>query len=142
MLMKKLSFNKPLLVSLITAFLFLQWSSTHIHLASEHEHDSGQHQHQVTTHQHQLTSHHTDAIDIASDTLSHADNHKVVDLEYVCTQFHGKQGKLFTVIPSTLWNVLERKISSKSVVTSYQQGNYQNYHQYTSIRLRAPPLAS
>ena len=142
MLMKKLSFNKPLLVSLITAFLFLQWSSTHIHLAGEHQHDSGQHQHQVTTHQHQLNSHHIDAIDIASDTLSHADNHKVVDLEYVCTQFHGKQGKLFTVIPSTLWNVLERKISFKSVVASYQQGNYQSYHQYTSIRLRAPPLTS
>ena len=140
--MKKLSFNKALLVSLITAFLFLQWSSTHIHLAGEHEHDSSQHQHQVTTHQHQLTSHHTDAIDIASNTLSHADNHKIVDLEYICTQFHGKQGKLFTVIPSTLWNVLERKISSKNVVTSYRQGNYQNYHQYTSIRLRAPPLAS
>ncbi len=140
--MKKLNFNKPLLVSLITAFLFLQWSATHIHLASEHEHDSGQHQHQVTTHQHQLTSHHIDTIDIASDTLSHADNHKVVALEYVCAQFHGTQGELFTVIPSTSWNVLERKISSKTVVASYQQDIYQNYHQYTSIRLRAPPITS
>ena len=140
--MRKLSFNKPLLVSLITVFLFLQWSSTHIHLAGEHEHNSDQHQHQVTTHQHQLTSHHIDAIDIASDTLSHADNHKVVDLEYVCTQFHSKQGKLFTVIPSTLWNILERKISSNSVVASYRHSRYQSYHQYTSIRLRAPPLSS
>ena len=140
--MKKLNFNKPLLVSLITAFLFLQWSATHIHLAGEHEHDRGQHQHQVTTHQHQLTSHHVNTIDIASDTLSHADNHKVVELEYLCTQFHGSQEELFTVIPSTSWNVLEWEISSKTVVASYQQNIYQNNHQHTSIRLRAPPIAS
>jgi len=140
--MKKLNFNKPLLVILITAFLFLQWSATHIHLAGEHEHDRGQHQHQVTTHQHQLTSHHINIIDIASDTLSHADNHKVVELEYVCTQFQGTQGELFTVIPSTSWNALEREISSKTVVAYYQQNIYKNNHQYTSIRLRAPPITS
>jgi len=142
MLMIKLSFNKPLLVSLITAFLFLQWSSTHIHLTAEHEHDSGKHQHQATTHQHQLTSHHIDAIDIASNTLSHADSHKVVELEHVCTQFHGKLCEQFTAIPPASWTVFEQKISSKSVVTSYQQNIYQTYHQYTAIRLRAPPLVS
>ena len=142
MLMKKLSFNKPLLFSLITALLFLQWSATHIHLAGEHEHDSGQHQHEVTTHQHQLVSHQADVIDVASVTLSHADSHKVVELEHVCTQFHGKLGQLFTVITSDSWDVLERNVSSKSVVISSQQNIYQTYHQYTSIRLRAPPLVS
>ena len=142
MLMNKLSFNKPLLFSLITAILFLQWSSTHIHLAGEHEHDSGEHQHEVTTHQHQLVSHHADVIDVASVKLSHADSHKVVEVEHLCTQFHGKLGQLFTAVPSDSWNVLERKISSKNVVTSYQQNIYQTYHQYTSIRLRAPPLVS
>ena len=140
--MNKLSLNKPLLFSLITAILFLQWSSTHIHLAGEHEHDSDQHQHEVTTHQHQLVSHHADVIDAASVTLSHADSHKVVELEHICTQFHGNLGQLFTAIPSNSWDVLERQISSKSVVTSYQHNVYQNYHQYTSIRLRAPPLIS
>ena len=139
MLMKKLSFNKPLLFSLITALFFLQWSATHIHLAGEHEHDSGQHQHEVTTHQHQLVSHHADVID--SITLSHADSHKVVELEHVCTQFHGKLGQLFAVFASNSWDVLERKVTSKSVVKSYQQNVYQTYHQYTSIRLRAPPVA-
>jgi len=139
MLMNKLSFNKPLLFSLITALLFLQWSSTHIHLAGEHDHDSGQHQHKVTTHQHQLVSHHADVIDVASVTLSHADSHKVVELEHVCTQFHGKLGHLFTAIPSNSWDILERKLSSKSEVTFYQQNVYQTYHQYSSIRLRAPP---
>lgn len=142
MLMKKLSSNKPLLFSLITALLFLQWSATHIHLAGEHEHDGGQHQHQVTSHQHQLVSHHADVIDVASVTLSHADSHKVVELEHVCTQFHGKLGELYAAVPFTSWAVLEQKISSKSAVTSYHQDIYQPYHQYTSIRLRAPPVVS
>lgn len=140
--MKKLTFNKLLLFSLITAFILLQWSATHIHLAGEHEHDSGKHEHQVTTHQHQLVSHHADVIDVANVTLSHADSHKVVDLEHVCTQFHGKLGELYTAIPSTSWAVFKQKTLSESVVTSYHQDIYQTYHQYTSIQLRAPPIVS
>jgi len=140
--MKKLSLNKSLLFSLITALLFLQWSATHIHLASEHEHDSGQHQHEVITHQHQLVSHHTDVIDVNSVTLSHDNSHKVIELEHLCTQFHGKLGHLFTIITSDTWSVLEREVSSKTVGISYQQNIYQTFHQYTSIRLRAPPLVS
>ena len=140
MLMKKLSSNKLLLFSLITALLLLQWSATHIHLASEH--DSAHHQHEITTHQHHLVSHHTNVIDVASVTLSDADSHKIVELEHVCTQFHGKLGQLITVIASGSWDVLERNVSSKSLITSYQQNIYQTYHQYTSIRLRAPPLVS
>ena len=140
--MKKLSFNKPLLFSLITAFIFLQWSATHIHLAGEHEHDSGQHQHEVTSHQHQLVSHHADVIDVASTTLAHSDSHKVVELEHFCTQFHGKLGDIYSAIPFTSWAVFEQKILSKSAVTHYQQNVYQSYYQYTSIRLRAPPIVS
>ena len=135
MLMKNLSFNKPLLYSLITAFIFLQWSATHIHLAGEHEHDRGKHQHQ-------LVSHHHDVIDVSSVTLSHAESHKVVELEHICTQFHGKLSELYTAIPSTSWVVFEQKTLSESAVTSYEQDVSQTYHQYTSIRLRAPPIAS
>lgn len=144
MLMRKLCFNKPLLFSLITAFLFLQWSATHIHLAGEHEHDGGQHQHTVTAHQHQLASYHADTIDVADDTLSHIDSNKVVELEleHVCNQYHGKLSEQFAVIPSGSWDSFERQISSKSIVTPYQQDIYQSYHQYTFIRLRAPPIVS
>ena len=142
MLMRKLCFNKPLLFSVITAFLFLQWSATHIHLAGEHEHDGGQHQHAVTAHQHQLASHHTDAIDVAGDTLSHVDTSKVIELEHVCNQFHGNLGELFAVIPTAAWNSFESQIASNRLVTPYQQDTYQTYHQYTSIRLRAPPVIS
>lgn len=140
--MKKLSFNKPLLFSLITAFVFLQWSATHIHLAGEHEHNSGKHQHQVTVHQHQSVGHHADVIDVASTTLAHSDSHKVVDLDHVCTQFHGKLGDIYAAIPFSSWASFEQKILSKIAAIYYQQDVYQSYHQYTSVRLRAPPIVS
>jgi len=140
--MRQLYFNKPLLFILITAFLFLQWSAAHIHLAGEHEHDGGQHQHVVTTHQHQFVSHHADVIDVAVGTLSHTDGSKVIQLEHVCTQAYANQCELFAVPLSILKDSLERKISSKSLVALYQQDTYQTYHQYTSVRLRAPPTIS
>lgn len=144
--MRKFCFNKPFLAGLITAFLFLQWSATHIHLAGEHDHGDGSHQHTVTTHQHQFT-HHADAIDVANDvsftdTLSHADSNKVVDVEYVCTQFHGNLAKFFAVVPSIDWNNSEFRISLTSTIPLFQQNTYQTYHQYTSVRLRAPPVLS
>jgi len=140
MLMKKLSFNKPLLFSLITALLFLQWSTTHIHLAGEHEHDGAQHQHDVTSHQHQFAIHHADAIDVANVSMSHADNYNVIEIDNVCTQFHGKLAKLFNVIPAASNIISQRIILSKRVATSYLQDIHQTYLQYTSIRLRAPPI--
>lgn len=140
--MNKLCFNKPLLFSLITAFLFLQWSATHIHLAGEHEHNGDQHQHVVTIHQHQLANEHADTIDAATDTLSHADGKNVVEIEQVCTQFHGNLGEQFALIPSLSWNISGQYISSAKLFKPYKLDKYQTYHQYTSIRLRAPPVIS
>lgn len=140
--MRKFYFNKPFLFSLITALLFLQWSATHIHLAGEHEHDAVQHQHAATVHQHQITSHHEDVIDIASDTFSHIDSSKVIELEHVCTQFHGNLDKLFVVIPVGSTKSFERQNASNRLVIDYQKESYQSFHQYSSIRLRAPPVVS
>lgn len=140
--MQKLSYKKPLLFSLITALLLLQWSSTHIHLAGEHEHHGDQHQHSVTAHQHQLASQHENVIDSADDTLSHIDNNKVVELEYVCTQCQGNLSHLFAVIPTTAWKSFEQQTLLKQSLTTYKPETYQSYNQYTSIRLRAPPVIS
>lgn len=140
--MRKLCSNSPLLFSLITALLFLQWSTTHIHLAGEHEHHGAEHQHTATAHQHQLASYHEDAIDIVDETLSHGDSNKVVELEYVGTQFHANPGKIFAVIPTTLWKNFKPRTFSRQAITAYLSDNYQPYHHYSSIRLRAPPLVS
>ena len=140
--MRQLCLNKAILFILITAILFLQCSTSHIHLASEHEHDGGQHQHTVAAHQHQLDSHHADVIDVADDTLAHADNNKVIELEHVCTQYHGNLAKLFVVIPSMSRDCSGRQLSFKSIVSPSKLDSFQAYHQYSSIRLRAPPTNS
>jgi len=140
--MKKLCFNKTLLLTLITAFIFLQWSATHIHLSAEHQHDGDQHQHAATAHQHTLDNHHSDNIDPVIDSLSHSDSSKVVELEQVCTQFHGKIAKHYVITPSTSWNITNQPSASTTQFKPYQAETYQSYYQYSSIRLRAPPLFS
>lgn len=140
--MKKLRFNKPFLLTLITAFILLQWSSVHIHLAAEHEHNGNQHQHAANAHQHQLLSSHADAIDVAADTFSHTDSNKVVELEQVCTQFHGKPGAQLAALPHAYQDLPKANLFSSSPAFPDKLVIYQAYHQYTSIQLRAPPVFS
>lgn len=140
-LMKKYYTNKFFLHVLITAFLFLQWSSTHIHLADKHEHNGSQHQHAVNAHQHQLSNHHNDVIDVAED-LSHNNSHKVVEIEQVCTHFNDHLNKQFLALPSHFYHSLKSHISAKRVITLNKVESYQAYYQYSSIRLRAPPRIS
>jgi len=140
--MSKFSFNKSLIVALITAIMFLQLSTQHIHLAGKHEHGNGEHQHVATVHQHQTESHHSDAIDIAEAAHSHTDSTKVVELDTVCTQCQSKQEEKLAVffLPQLIY--LERVKSSQLIVSTNRQETYQSYHQYTSISLRAPPVNS
>lgn len=140
--MNKLCFNKALLLTLITAFIFSQWSATHIHLSSEHQHDGNQHKHAVTAHQHTLDNHHTDNIDPITNTLSHSDSSKIIELEQICTQFHGKLGDHQVITAAGSWNISTQVSCSTTLVKSYQEESYQPYYQYSSIRLRAPPLFS
>lgn len=137
--MRKHCTHKPFLAFLITAFLFLQWSATHIHLAGEHQHDGDAHQHAVTAHQHQYNSHHADAIDVASDPLSHVDNNKVVELDHACTQYHGKLGEQVALLPASTWVPVTRRGIHERVAIAQQLETYQAYHQYTALHLRAPP---
>jgi len=140
--MRILRSTKLLLSILITAFLLLQWSATHIHLAGEHEHDGGVHQHAATAHQHQLSSHHADAIDVATDSLSHKDTSKVIELDHVCTQLHGKFDGHCTLFQSSTWTPFTRQDTNCNNTLTHEPDAYQAYHQYTALRLRAPPATS
>ena len=74
----KLRLNQTLIFALITAFITLQWTVTHIHLAEQHHHNGDHHHHQIETHAHQLNSHHADSID-SSHQMS---NHTIVELDH------------------------------------------------------------
>lgn len=90
-ILKTIRYHKSFLAILITAFLALQWSSTHIHLAAQHDHDGAEHRHEVLSHQHQGVSHHADALDVAENVdvgLGHNDHlgsQGVVELNHDCT---------------------------------------------------------
>jgi len=60
--------NKTLLIFLVTAFLTVQWTATHIHLAEHHDHDDSHHQHDLEAHTHLLTDHQPDSIDTEATT--------------------------------------------------------------------------
>ena len=76
--MTKFRPNPTLLLVIITAFLAMQWSTSHIHLATQHDHDGNHHQHYTETHSHLLADHHADNIDSSHQT----GNFNLVELDY------------------------------------------------------------
>ena len=70
--------NFVLVLLLVTAFLTMQWTAVHIHLADQHIHDKSLHQHQIETHAHDLINKTVAAIDL-SHQASHSD---VIDLDH------------------------------------------------------------
>jgi hypothetical protein len=70
--------NKTLLLFLVTAFLTVQWTATHIHLAEHHNHDDTHHQHNLEAHAHSLTDHHTNSID----SVENRNDFNVIELDH------------------------------------------------------------
>lgn len=140
--MKKRYYSKAWLFFLVTAVLSLQWSATHIHLAAQHAHGGDYHQHAPAVHQHATTGHHADAIDVAVDALSHVDGHKVVELDHDCAQLHLKKTFQLAAIPSASWRLFETTTLTETIPFPRKLDNYQTYPQYSTTRLRAPPVFS
>ena len=132
--------NKALFVVLITAFLAMQWSTAHIHLAKHHGHDGSHHQHNIAAHAHQLIDRHDDSIDsshqIDNGTIT------VVDVDCEC---NSQSGKKFDEQPVTIAQT-GLKLSSLSQTGSIESSEFgtskQRYLDYSTIHLRAPPKLS
>ena len=78
--MEKFQRSKTIFLVLVTAFLSMQWSPAHIHLAEHHNHGGGQHHHNIEVHVHQrLSSSHHQSFYVTNG----ADNHdvNVVDIQ-------------------------------------------------------------
>ena len=70
--------NHTVLFALIVAFLTMQWTTTHIHLAEHHEHDGGHHQHNIEVHAHSSIDQHSSAID----SFHQSNSLSIVELDY------------------------------------------------------------
>lgn len=130
---------------IITAFLSLQFSSAHVHLAAQHEHGDGQHQHTATAHNHQISTHH-DVIDSAynertSELVSH-ETHTVVELEQFCTLIKVKHVDQLPALLTLIDIGFERYKKYEHPFNVVTSASYNSYLDITSIRLRAPPFYS
>ncbi len=78
--------NSVWLFVLLTAFLAVQWTPPHAHLASPHDHSDGRHQHSAEAHAHQPVVSHADAIDSGHFQL---DETQVVELDHDASPANG-----------------------------------------------------
>ena len=90
----------PILIVLVAAFLAMQWSTAHIHLAENHHHDGSHHQHNIAVHSHQSISLYDDSIE--SSLLHDAHNDNAVDLDCECHRQSGKRFDAHVVVLITL----------------------------------------
>ena len=120
---------------LITIFISVQWTATHVHLAKHHDHDgSSLHQHNIQVHAHHVSSHHADAIDFAPAM----GDYKVVELDNDGIPGGKKTDNQQAVTAYHLLFVIK---SSRTFLPE-QERNSQKYITYSTIRLRAPPQFS
>lgn len=133
--MTRLRNNKTLFIIIITAFLAVQWSTAHIHLAEHHDHDGSHHKHASQGHLHELASHHIDAIDV-----SHADSHEnIVELDHESTS---PAWNKLDDHPDALTQVigyLERQAHAGTICLSISNEPDSSWLSYSTVRLRAPP---
>ncbi|VAW49686.1 hypothetical protein MNBD_GAMMA03-2179 [hydrothermal vent metagenome] len=128
--------NHWLLLFFVTAFLTMQWTTTHIHLATHHQHNGNHHQHTLETHAHQLASfsapkatQHADIIDVSPHFSHQAHQAHQVD--------HAN-----TIDLNVDYNV-SKKVPQKtpSDVTRFSTTSLQPYLLYISTHHTLPPLA-
>ncbi len=126
-----------LLFVLITAFLTMQWTAAHIHLAEHHDHDGSHHQHSIEAHSHQLAGHHTDTIDspLQSEDLS------VVELDH---EYNLASGKKKTPATAAISSVLQQLSLFQPIDTELPVilNTKLSYLDRSTIYLRAPPCLS
>ncbi len=143
--MTKLRPTHSLLFALITAFLTMQWSVTHIHLADHHDHDGSHHQHQIESHAHHGAGHHSDGHHSGShhsDTIDSAhpiNDINVVELDHDCNSPNGKiKTPTHALMASYAWQ------SSWHQPNTFHRPTAFNAHaahlEQSTIQLRAPPL--
>ncbi len=132
--MTKVRLNYVQLLFVISAFLTIQWTTSHIHIAQQHDHDGLIHQHQKESHAHQY---------IASDNLSFQTNHlNVIEFDSEFNLQNNKQQQspssdIALQVFSTLSSILLLTVEIPIFINTKQ-----GYSLYSSISPRAPPINS
>ena len=132
--MNKTKLNYVQLLFLITAFLTIQWSTTHIHFSENHNHDGKVHKHQIETHSHEYIS-----INDSAPQLNHSN---IIELETEYTLQNRKKQKDSTLDIAVLTFNLKQSIPLVKIEVPILINTKQGYSLYYSSNPRAPHLNS
>jgi len=130
--------NKLLLLLLVTAFLTVQWTAMHVHLAENHDHDGNHHQHNLQAHGHYTASHHVDTIESSHSIKDFA----VVELDNNCALPACKKSGEQSTVSTSLTHQFSLALKPTSFQLPKLESNKQSYITYSTTRLRAPPQFS
>ena len=129
--------SKALAFFLITAFLTMQWSTAHIHLAENHNHDGSHHQHDVSAHAHELINLHDNVIDSKSQLSEH--NLKVVELDCECNPQSSKRFNDHPAVSTLVFADADFFFQKENIIASQFKTPKHHYLDYSTVHLRAPP---
>lgn len=132
--MKKTKLNYIQLLFLITTFLTVGWTSTHVHFTETHNHDGYFHKHQVETHSHQYIS-----IDDSSFQVSHSN---IIEFDFKDYKKNRKIEETASLDIAIQTFNLEVVIALVNLEVPTFINKKQGYSLYSSSNPRAPPVNS
>ena len=132
--MNKTKLNYVKLLFIITAFLTIQWSTTHIHFSENQNHDGKIHKHQIETHSHEYIS--------INDSATQLNHSNIIELDTEYTLQNRKKQKDSTLDIAVLTFNLNQSIPLVKTQVPIFINTKQRYSLYSSSNPRAPPLNS
>ncbi|TKB11365.1 hypothetical protein [Desulforhopalus sp. IMCC35007] len=135
--MNKTRATHLLLFTAIIAFITVQWSATHIHLASPHSHEQDNHQHPVEVHSHRSI----DTSSIAEDVAQQRHSSIAIEFgqEYRFSK-NGKPKKPFLAVIGTGFKLQNSPLITCTTRT-FLNASLRDFNRST-INPRAPPYIS
>lgn len=130
--------NYALLLLLVAAFLTMQWSTTHIHLAEHHNHDGDHHQHQAEAHAHNIAKQHADAIDYSH----HADFSNTIEIDHEFPLSKREKQKNSSTVVITPAFLSSQSFFLTSIKIPVIVNTKLSYFSRSTVHPRAPPQTS
>lgn len=138
--MRATKLNNVLLFVLVTAFLTMQWTATHIHLSQKHNHSGSHHQHKVENHNHDLTDKYV--IDYAIDESHEVSHANVVNIDHKYTLSKSEKQKYTSLAVAPPSYQLPQTFLPTSVKIPVNLNTKLSYFDRSTVNPRAPPKTS
>lgn len=136
--MTKYRLKHSFLFSLVIAFLAMQWTTTHIHLAEHHDHNGKHHNHSAKVHVHKSIDDSVNEIDFST----HSDGLSTVELDY---EFNiTKTEKLDKTPVSVLLRRVPYFTINRPIIIEYTEDSESrlSFYYHLTPTPRAPPAFS